>query len=141
MTVAPVRIAQGGLPLPGPSGWRQLRAFCLVGASGYAVNLAVYAALLAVALNGSLAACAAFAVAVANNYAWNRRWTFAAGDRAIAPQATRFIVVSLVALGLNLLLLAGLEAAGLSPIISQAGAIALVAPVNFLGNRLWSFAR
>ena len=141
MTVAPVRVAPAALPLPGPSGWRQLLAFCLVGASGYAVNLAVYAALLAVALNSSLAACAAFAVAVGNNYAWNRRWTFAAGDSAIAPQAARFVVVSLVALGLNLLLLAALEAAGLSAMTSQAGAVALVAPVNFLGNRLWSFAR
>jgi putative flippase GtrA len=50
--------------------------FCAVGATGYAVNLAVYAALLAAGLHYVAAATVSFLVAAASNYPWNRTWTF-----------------------------------------------------------------
>ena len=51
------------------------------------------------------AATLAFIVALANNFFWNRGWTFRAGDGHAGFQAARFIVVSLVAFGFNLLVL------------------------------------
>ena len=42
---------------------------------------------------GPAAACG-FAVAMVTNFAWNRRWTFASDDRALASQAARFFAVS-----------------------------------------------
>src|SRR5262249_52010586 len=53
--------------------WEQLVKFCVVGASGYVVNLAVYALLVRRAhVHYIPAAAASFAVAVTNNYTWNR---------------------------------------------------------------------
>ena len=122
--------------------WEQLAKFCVVGASGYAVNLGVYALLLNWAnLHYVLAATGSFLVAVTNNYAWNRLWTFRHQRGHVAYQGLRFLIVSVVVYGANLALLTGLVEAGLGKIVSQAIAIVLVTPLNFLGNKLWSFRR
>ena len=47
----------------------------------------------------------AFCVAVINNFAWNRLWTFDARDGHAGFQAARFFAVSICGLGLNLALL------------------------------------
>ena len=89
-----------------------------------------------------LAATGAFVVAVANNFFWNRHWTFRARDGHAGFQAARFLAVSLVAFAFNLLVLellvAGLEA---PEVPAQAVAIVAATPLSFLGNKLWSFAR
>jgi putative flippase GtrA len=118
--------------------WVQLAKFCLVGGSGYAINLGVYAALLG--LGAHTAAVFSFIVAAANNYWWNRHWTFRGQRGGFALQGMRFFVVSLAALGVNQLwLLVLLDWAGLGKIVAQAIAIVLVMPLNFIGNKLWSF--
>jgi putative flippase GtrA len=81
-------------------------------------------------------------VAVINNFVLNRHWTFdASGDR-VRFQAVRFLVVSLVALGFSLVFLTLLvESAGVAKVPAQAVAVAASMPLNFLGNKLWSFRR
>src|SRR5262249_30510127 len=56
--------------------WQQLGQFCVVGAVGYLINLAVYDALLHQGLHYLVAATCSFLVAVTSNYIWNRLWTF-----------------------------------------------------------------
>ena len=120
--------------------WLQLARFCAVGASGYVVNLAVYTALVAGAdLHYLLAAVCSFLVAVTNNYTWNRVWTFRGARGHVAYQGIRFLVVSTLALGANLLILHLLVRLGLGEVPAQAIAIVLVTPLNFVGNKLWSF--
>ena len=51
----------------------------------------------------------------------------------------RFLVVSTLALVANLAVLYVLVRAGLPEIAAQAVAIVLVTPINFVGNKLWSF--
>jgi putative flippase GtrA len=120
--------------------WEQLVKFCLVGASGYVVNLVVYTLLLrGVGLHYVPAAIGSFLVAVTNNYLWNRAWTFRRQRGHVVMQGMRFLVVSTLALGANLLVLALLVAAGLGEVVAQAIAIILVTPINFIGNKLWSF--
>ena len=81
-----------------------------------------------------------FIVAGANNYWWNRHWTFRGQRGHFALQGVRFFVVSLAALGVNQLwLLILFDWAGLGEIKAQAIAIVLVMPLNFIGNKLWSF--
>lgn len=123
-----------------PANWAQLVRFAMVGASGYAVNLAVFALLVETAgVHHALAATGAFCVAVANNFYWNRRWTFA-GAAQVRFQAARFFTVSVVALAVNLCVLELLVgAAELSPLLGQAIAVAVATPVNFVGNKLWTF--
>ncbi len=120
--------------------WLQLLRFGLVGASGYVVNLAVYTALVkGLELHYLLAAVCSFLVAVTNNYTWNRLWTFRGQRGHVAYQGLRFLVVSTVALGANLLVLHLLVQAGTGKVLAQAIAIVLVTPLNFVVNKLWSF--
>jgi putative flippase GtrA len=124
-----------------PHNWVQLAKFCTVGAVGYVVNLAVYATLIDAGLHYNLAAACSFLVAVTNNYTWNRLWTFRGQRGHVGYQGLRFLVVSLLALGANELLLTALVAAGAGKVVGQAIAIVLVTPINFVGNKLWSFRR
>lgn len=120
--------------------WEQLLKFCVVGASGYAVNLTVYTLLLRGAgVHYLPAAVGSFLVAVTNNYTWNRVWTFRGERGHVVFQGLRFLVVSVLALGANLVVLALLVELGGGKVVSQAIAIVLVTPVNFVGNKLWSF--
>ena len=125
-----------------PHNWWQLLKFCVVGASGYFVNLAVFTLLVeGFGAHYLLAATCSFLVAVTNNYTWNRLWTFSHQRGHYAYQGMRFLVVSTTALCANLLVLYVLVQAGLSEVPAQAIAIVLVTPVNFVGNKLWSFRR
>jgi putative flippase GtrA len=120
--------------------WVQLAKFGVVGAVGYAVNLAVYAALLG--LGAHTAAAISWVVAAANNYWWNRVWTFSHAKGHFAYQGLRFFAVSALALVANQIwLLIFLDWFGLDKVVAQAIAIALVVPLNFVGNKLWSFRR
>jgi putative flippase GtrA len=120
--------------------WEQLLKFCVVGATGYVVNLAVYTLLLdGAGLHYISAAVGSFIVAVTNNYGWNRLWTFRAQRGGVAYQGMRFLIVSTLALLANLAMLQFLVTLGLGKVIAQAIAIVLVTPVNFVGNKLWSF--
>ena len=124
--------------LRAPHNWLQLAKFGLVGLSGYVVNLVVYAALLGIGAHK--AALISFVVSAANNYWWNRHWTFSDQKGHFAQQGLRFFVVALAALAVNQLwLLVFLDWLGWGKIVSQAIAIVLVMPLNFVGNKLWSF--
>jgi putative flippase GtrA len=141
-TAAGVAAARAGRALKRPQNWIELLKFCAVGATGYVVNLAVYVALLKGAgLHYLPAAACSFVVAVTNNYLWNRHWTFRHRRGNLYHQGARFLLVSLVALGLNLLMLRGLVALGVGKIAAQAIAIVLVMPFSFSVNKLWSFRR
>jgi putative flippase GtrA len=125
-----------------PANWMQLAKFAAVGATGYAINLAVYTALLRGAgWHYIYAATVSFLVAVSNNYLWNRVWTFRDQRGHVGFQGLRFFTVALVAYGANLGILSALIALGMNKVAAQAIAIVLVTPLNFIGNKLWSFAR
>jgi putative flippase GtrA len=131
-----------GVALRRPANWFQLGKFCAVGASGYVVNLAVFATLVHWAdMHYIFAAVCSFLVAVTNNYLWNRVWTFRHQRGHIAYQGLRFLVVSTIALAANLAFLAILVALGVPEVPAQALAIVLVTPWNFVANKLWSFRR
>jgi dolichol-phosphate mannosyltransferase len=118
----------------------QFLRFCVVGASGYAVNLAVYAALLAGGLHYLAAAAISFLVAALSNYVWNRAWTFRTSAAPIVGQGARALTVSALSLGANQLFLVVLVAAGAGHLAAQAVAIVLATPFSFAANKLWAFA-
>ena len=130
--------------------WVQLMQFGVVGASGYVVNLTVFAVLTGAGLffrDGSdglgmhhiPAAVLAFCVAVTNNFFWNRIWTFSAKHGHAGFQAARFFTVSVLALGVNLALLETLIRSDVNELAAQAIAVALAMPFNFIGNKIWTF--
>jgi dolichol-phosphate mannosyltransferase len=120
--------------------WVQLVQFGLVGASGYVINLTVFAVLAGVLdIHHIPAAIAAFCVAVTNNFIWNRHWTFDAGHGHAGFQAAKFLTISVLALGVNLAALELLINASVAELAAQALAVALAMPFNFIGNKLWTF--
>jgi putative flippase GtrA len=141
-TAAPVTRSRAGHALRRRRNWVQLAKFSVVGASGYVVNLIVYTALLKGAgFHYALAATCSFVVAVTNNYIWNRLWTFHDQRGHVGWQGLRFLVVALFAYAANLAILAVFVESGMDKILAQAIAVVLVTPLNFLGNKLWSFRR
>jgi dolichol-phosphate mannosyltransferase len=120
--------------------WHQLIRFCLVGASGVVVNMAVFTlGFKAFALDHTIAAVIAFAVAWSTNFALNKHWTFRRHGLSALQQGARNLTVSLVGLALQLGLLNLFVAVGMYEVWSQLASIALVTPLNFLLNRRWSF--
>ena len=122
--------------------WLQLGKFCAVGASGYAVNLSVFAACFELlGAHHLVAATAAFVVAVLNNFWWNRHWTFQARRGPAGFQAARFFAVSILAFLFAATVLELLvSVAGLPELPAQAISIVAATPLNFVGNKMWSFA-
>ncbi len=120
--------------------WMRVLRFCVVGGSGYVVNLIVFASLVhAFDVHYAIAAVASFCVAVTNNFLLNKYWTFQRHEERAHTQGVRYLVVSLVALGLNLLLLEGLIALHVPAVPANALAVIAVTPVNFLLNHRWTF--
>jgi putative flippase GtrA len=124
-----------------PANWLQLVRFGLVGGVGFIVNLVVYTLCVhPIGMEYRVASVAAWLVAVCNNFILNRHWTFDAGGERAHRQAVRFLVVSLIAEVFSLLVLTLLvEDAGFAKVPAQALAVGLSMPLNFLGNKLWSF--
>jgi putative flippase GtrA len=123
-----------------PHNWIQLAKFGVVGLSGYVIYIALYAVLLG--LGAHVAAAIAFVVSAANNYWWNRHWTFVETKGHFGYQGMRFFLVSAIAFGANQFwLFVFLDWIGLGKIVSAAIAVVFVTPLNFIGNKLWSFRR
>jgi len=133
-----VRVRHGVLR---PHNWFQLIRFGAVGATGYAVNLLVFALCLhAIGIDYRVSAVIAWIVSVLNNFLLNRHWTFRAKHSRAVGQAVRFFAVSLVVFGFSYLVLIGLvEGLGVTKVLAQAIAVAAGTPLNFVGQKLWSF--
>jgi len=125
-----------------PGNWLQLVRFAAVGASGYVVNLAVFALCVHVlAIDYKLAAVISFVISVLNNFWWNRHWTFSAQrEESPAIQAVRFFAISLAAFGVSYgILISLVDGAGVQKVLAQAISIICATPLSFVGQKLWSF--
>ncbi|HEY8764775.1 MAG TPA: GtrA family protein [Solirubrobacteraceae bacterium] len=121
--------------------WLQLIRFATVGASGYVVNLGVFAGCVhLLSIDYRISAVIAFVVSVINNFWLTRHWTFAARHEHPILQAVRFFAVSLVAFAFTYVVLIVLvDSAGVSKVLAQAMAIVAGTPLSFIGQKLWSF--
>src|SRR5579859_1024571 len=123
-----------------PANWLQLMRFAAVGASGYLVNLIVFATCVhAIGVDYRVASAIAFVVSVNSNFLLNHHWTFAAKHDHPFLQAVRFYAVSTVAYGFSYVILVALVTGpGFSKVIAQAVAIVCATPLSFIGQKLWS---
>jgi dolichol-phosphate mannosyltransferase len=123
-----------------PKNWLQLLRFAAVGASGYVVNLIVFAACVhVIGIDYRVSSAIAFLVSVINNFWLNRHWTFSAREAHPMQQAIRFFAISVVVYGFSYVVLVALVDAGFSKVVAQAIAIAAGTPLSFMGQKLWSF--
>jgi putative flippase GtrA len=135
-----LRDSRAGRALRTPHNWIQLAKFCTVGGSGFVVDMVVFwSALHYLGFEYHLAATASFFVAATSNYVWNRLWTFRDQRGHLGYQGFRFLIVSALAYGGKQLFLTAFVSLGTSKVIANALAIVLVTPINFIGNKLWSF--
>src|SRR5438067_967471 len=102
-----------------PHNWFQLIRFATVGASGYVVNLGVFAGCVhLLGIDYRIAAVIAFVVSVVNNFWLNRHWTFDAKHEHPMFQGARFFAVSLVTFGFSYVVLISLvDGAAMSKVV------------------------
>ncbi len=126
---------------------RRFARYGTVGALGTATDVAVMLALVRYAgLVPVLANAAGFVIAVCQNFILNRRLTFPESRGAPASgQLTRFFIVSLAGLAINLPVFLFVDSS-LNPHLgahsykaAKAFAIGVVLVWNYLANRLWTF--
>ena len=104
--------------------------------------MAVYAIAVNSGLYYLIAAVISFLFAVTNNFYWNFRWTFKgqAAFRSRRNKYFRFLVVSVLNLGINLLLLRlFVETLSMDKTLAQLVSIGLVSILNFLMNSRFTF--
>ena len=121
--------------------WLQLIRFATVGASGYVVNLGVFAVCLhLLGIDYKISAVIAYVISVFNNFWLNRHWTFDAKHEHAMFQGARFFAVSLMTFAFTyVVLLVLVEGFGVSKLVAQAIAITAGTPLSFVGQKVWSF--
>ncbi len=124
-----------------PHNWKQLVRFLCVGTSGYVVNLTTFAICVHVLkIDYRVSAVIAFLVGCANNFWWNRHWTFDARHEHPGLQAVRFFLVSLLVFGFAYAVLVVLVSGfGMEKVLAQALANIAATPLSFVAQKLWSF--
>ena len=119
--------------------WLELIRFCVVGGSGYVINLGLFT-IAYKHVPYPIAFVFSFVVAATNNFIWNRVWTFKVEHGVPHVQYARFLAVSVLPLAIDLVALAFLiEVVGMHKPVAAAIAIVVATPISFLGNKLWSF--
>jgi putative flippase GtrA len=113
----------------------QLVRFVAVGLLNSAISFGVYV-LLERYLSTPAAGAIAFALGAVNGFLLNRTWTFGASGLGGLP---RYIVVQGCGAGATSLILWLWTGAGLDHLAGYVVALAIVTPLTFSSNRLWTF--
>lgn len=120
---------------------KQAIRFLVVGSSGYVVNtIAFWIFLHAIGFDYKAAFVVAFFAGCANNFVWNRTWTFQAQEDRAGKQAIRFMLVSaLVALCAYGIMVGLVAAFNMWKVPANAVAWIITTPASFVVQKLWSF--
>ncbi|MBA3807996.1 MAG: GtrA family protein [Solirubrobacterales bacterium] len=120
---------------------RQFLRFAVVGVIQNALNVAVFAAAVAIQVPFLLASIIAAVVALGVSFSLNRRWTFAAATKQTGAQAIRYVSIWVTILLAGLPMLALLvEVGGIPKVLAQATVVMLGAPVSYAAQRRWTFS-
>jgi dolichol-phosphate mannosyltransferase len=126
-------------------GVRRFIKFCIVGASGFGVNVGLLALFVEIAgMHKVWAQIPSYQISILTNFAFNEFWTFSdrrtPGLRSFLMRAIKFNLVSQVGWGINLgVYYLALNVAGIYYIVSQIIAIAVATMWNFLSNVIWTW--
>lgn len=114
--------------------------FLLVGAVGYAVNLGVFAALIAGGVGYVAASVFSYLVSNALMYLGNRYFTFRLGHEGFWSAYARYLAVGLVVVAMNAVVLTALvEGLDLDEMLAQALSLLAVTPPAFVLFKRWTF--
>lgn len=112
----------------------------IVGAIGTLIDFSVLVILVELfEVSPIIANVPAFLLAVVNNYALNKSWTFKFKGTAHVKQFSKFLLVSCVGLLINILFMPVLLSIGFWYIVAKCIIILLVLIWNFTLNSIWTF--
>ena len=131
-----------GRRLQGSGPIAQFIKFAVVGVLNSAIQYVVF--LFLYSFTGTqylLASIIGYIAGMTNSYVLNRRWTFRSRNQKRLSELSRFVIVNLISLGVNLGLLFLLVSSGVMvPQWAQVLAIVGSTLVNFVLNKVWTFA-
>jgi dolichol-phosphate mannosyltransferase len=117
--------------------------FCITGASGVIVNLAVFTALLALGVNKFVASPIAIQCSIITNFLGNNYWTFRWRNLVgpVHARGLRFNVVSILSLAISYLTFVVLSRTfpKVAPQVDQLVGIIPATVVNYFLNSYWTF--
>lgn len=123
----------------------QFSKFVFVGLINTGLDFLVYAGLTRVFLfwdsHKILAASLAFFIANLNSYFCNKYWTFQNKEKKHHLQYLKFLIISLIGLGLTDLIFYLALHLGLYDLLAKLVPIPLVLLWNFSANKYWTFTR
>jgi putative flippase GtrA len=121
----------------------QFTKFSLVGLLNTAIHYGVFFCLYRfMGVHHLIASGIGFCFAVTNSYLINKYWTFKSRASDVRREFTKFLIVNLLSLSVNLASMAILvELLSIHPPIAQFVAIGFTLLVNFLGNKFWTFRK
>lgn len=119
---------------------QQFFKFGVVGFSGLAIDFTItYLLKDQLLINQYWANAIGFALAVINNYLFNKFWTFKNRNNNHARQFIRFALIAIIGLGLNTLCILGLQQLHVPFYLAKFMAIAIVFLWNFKANATITF--
>ena len=114
--------------------------FLAVGAAGYVVNVATFAALVAAEVKYVFASVVSYVVSNVLMYLGNRYFTFRLGHEGFWSAYARYLLVGLVVVAMNVAVLTVLvEGLGLDETLAQALSLLIVVPPAFVMFKRWTF--
>jgi dolichol-phosphate mannosyltransferase len=126
-------------------GIKRFLKFCVVGASGFGVNLGLLAFFVEVVnMHKVWAQVPSYQISILTNFLFNEFWTFrdrrSPGLKSFLTRGIKFYLVSEVGWGINLgVYYLALNIAGIYYLVSQIIAIAVATMWNFFSNVLWTW--
>jgi len=124
---------------------KRLIKFCIVGASGFCVNLGLLAIFVeVVGMHKVWAQIPSYQISILTNFMFNDFWTFSdrrtPGLKSFLIRAVKFNLVSQVGWGINIsVYYVALNFAGIYYIVSQIIAVAVATMWNFFSNLIWTW--
>jgi len=107
----------------------QFIKFVLVGLSNFVIafgilNLLMFLTGITSGFYYSIFIAISFACAVINSYIWNKRWTFKKGNKLEKKEFSKFLTITLITFGLNIVLASAL--------------VNLVGPIGGISSYVWA---
>lgn len=120
---------------------RQFIIFSLIGLINTGIHYCVFLIFYRfVNFNYLIASVIGYSCGLLNSFILNKKWTFKTINVRTDIELAKFIIVNVLALGVNIIgLRFFVEVMGIKPEIGQIGAIGFSLVTNFLGNKYWTF--
>ena len=115
----------------------QFGRFLVVGGISFSVDFGLFTVLYALGVPHLVASATSFSTSVVLNYILSRRYVFEAQENvSILKEFTLYVVLNIIALGLNTLILyICADLAGMSPFLGKIIATAVVLIYNFISRK------